>query len=391
MIRTICLLGALSLAFSTASQAQALKKLKEKVNTKIEQAANAAMGDTKPAEATKTTNTTAGVGDAKEDIGQYVKYDFVPGDSVLFTDDFQGEESGEIPSKWLISQGKAEVYDDNGNMVISARKGTYLRPRMSKENYLPKQFTVEFDMKHVNYNPAYGRSVGLFLAEQTDENAGNFKSAVYVWASGEAEFGQAKGEWPYEHFNESNVATMKKWKHVAISVNEKGVKVYVNQFRILNAQVEFGKPTALRLYIDNDYDAPVLIRNFKVMAGGKSPAKQVTTNTVYIARGIQFERGSPKLLPESMGEINALSAAMKENTSLKFEIAGHTSMEKGSSAEANQALSEARAQAVREAMIASGIDGSRLVAKGYGQEKPLATNDTPEGRSSNRRVEFVRQ
>ena len=96
-------------------------------------------------------------------------------------------------------------------------------------------------------------------------------------------------------------------------------------------------------------------------------------------------------MPESMGEINALAAAMKDDASLKFEIAGHTSMESASSAEANQALSEARAEAVRNALISLGIDGGRLKTKGYGQSKPITTNDTPEGRAANRRVEFIRQ
>ena len=314
--------------------------MKEKVNKEIDRAANAVLGE----EGTTTTVAATSTGNAKEDIGKYAKYDFVPGDSILFADDLLAEESGEVPSRWILSTGKAEVYEDNGQWVISARKGTTMRPRIKSESYLPVQFTIEFDMKHINYDPGFGRAVGIYLTEDTAENGGNFKRPIWVYADGEVDFGNSKGEWPYQRFEESNVNTMKNWKHVAIAVNAKGVKVYVNQFRILNAQIEFGWPSALRFEINNDYDAPVLIRNFSIMAGGKSPARQITTNTTYIARGIQFERASPELLPESMGEINALVAAMKENPSLKFEISGHTSAEKTSSAEANQDLSDARAK-----------------------------------------------
>ena len=127
------------------------------------------------------------------------------------------------------------------------------------------------------------------------------------------------------------------------------------------------------------------------MRGGKNPYKQVTTEKVYIARGIQFELGSAQLKPESMGEINRMVQLMKDNADLKFEIGGHASKEKTVTAAVNQKLSEDRSNAVRNKMIEMGIDAGRLTAKGYGDTKPIGSNDTPEGRATNRRVEFVRQ
>jgi OOP family OmpA-OmpF porin len=70
----------------------------------------------------------------------------------------------------------------------------------------------------------------------------------------------------------------------------------------------------------------------------------------------------------------------------KIEIGGHT--DATGSAEYNLALSEHRAVAVRDAMIAAGVDGARLIAKGYGEAVPLANNGTEQGRMVNRRIEF---
>ncbi len=385
--------------FAQALPAQLLKKLGDKVKKEVDKTADKIMGNepagTK-ADSSKTTTGKAGSGhaDATENLTLYAAYDFVPGDSVLFSDELTEEEENEIPSKWLLDRGRAEIVSIDGEKLIAGRSQTTLRPRMKPNaNYLPKRFTIEFDIKHVKYVWNYGRSISLnFVNESLDKNAdaGDFKSAVTIWASGSVTFGKAKGEWPIDMREPAADAVLKGWKHVAISVNERSVKVYINQYRIMNAQVEFGVPSSLQFAIDNDYDAPVLIKNFRIMAGGKNPVKQVTTEKLYIARGILFERASPTLKPESMGELNALVKLMKEDPAVKFEIAGHTSTEAGSSAEANQALSEARARAVREKMIDMGIDGSRLQAKGYGQTKPMATNDTPEGRATNRRVEFRR-
>jgi OmpA-OmpF porin, OOP family len=80
---------------------------------------------------------------------------------------------------------------------------------------------------------------------------------------------------------------------------------------------------------------------------------------------------------------------LKDHADLKLAIEGHT--DNVGQADANQTLSEKRAAAVRQFLIDSyGINGARLQAEGLGQTKPVASNDTPEGRQSNRRVELVK-
>jgi outer membrane protein OmpA-like peptidoglycan-associated protein len=393
------------LGCSLGVQAQLMNKMKEKVKQTVDKATDKAAESVlnKPAADNKQPNGEDAKGkpaqevSAKQDISLYANYDFVPGDEVLFTDDLLDDELDEIPIKWLVDRGRAEVAERDGDKMIAARGGTTLRPRMKEKSYLPARFTIEFDMKHLNFSANYGRSVEIKLAHPgADENpdAGVFgNGAITIWADAEARFLQAEGKWPYPVIHDPvQQAVMSEWKHVAIAVNERSVKVYINQFRILNAAYEFGKPSSMSLTVTQDYDAPVLIKNFRIMAGGKNPAKQVTTESVYIARGIQFQKASSELLPESMGEINGLVKVMKDNPSLKFEIGGHASAEGGeAAAKANQVLSEQRANVVRDKMIEMGVDGKRLEAKGYGQTKPIGANDTPEGRAINRRVEFVKK
>lgn len=399
-MKTRLLIAVFVALVSSQAEAQLMKKLKDKVNQTVDKTSDKILGTPAPdndkttAEKKAVKDDTQTVSNGK-DLSLYATYDFVPGDSVLFSDDMRDEELNEIPSRWILDAGRAEIAEKEGEKMIAARQGSVLRPRMKGLTYLPKRFTIEYDIKYVNWVWQYGRYASLTLANPSlDKNPdyGSFSSPIKIWASGEASFLKAEGKWPLEGRDDpAYQAAMKGWKHIAIAVNEKSVKIYVNQFRIANAQYEFGVPSSLIFKIEGDYEAPVLIKNFKIMGGGKNPAKQITTDRVFIARGIQFERASPALLPESMGEINRLVQMMNDNAELKFEIGGHTSTEPGSSAEANQTLSEARAKTVKDKMIELGISAGRLSSKGYGQNKPIGSNDTPEGRASNRRVEFVKQ
>ncbi|MEO5585662.1 MAG: OmpA family protein [Flavobacteriales bacterium] len=104
-------------------------------------------------------------------------------------------------------------------------------------------------------------------------------------------------------------------------------------------------------------------------------------------RNIFFETASYELLPASTVELNKLMKLMTTNARMRIEVGGHTD-DVGNDA-ANQKLSEQRANAVRDFLIAHGIEASRIVAKGYGEVKPMATNDTEEGRALNRRTEVT--
>ncbi|MGE5458001.1 MAG: OmpA family protein, partial [Methanococcaceae archaeon] len=99
-----------------------------------------------------------------------------------------------------------------------------------------------------------------------------------------------------------------------------------------------------------------------------------------------FESGKAKLLPGAYTVLDSLVSTMKQHPEYKWEIAGHTDS-KGSNSY-NQKLSERRAQSVLDYLVSKGIDRKNIRTVGYGEDKPISTNDTPEGRAMNRRVEI---
>ncbi|MCX7955089.1 MAG: OmpA family protein [Bacteroidales bacterium] len=107
---------------------------------------------------------------------------------------------------------------------------------------------------------------------------------------------------------------------------------------------------------------------------------------IFILRNVYFETGKSTLLPESFPALNTLYEALKAKPTLKIEIAGHT--DNVGKYEDNLILSQNRANAVKQYLIAKGIKPDRLIAKGYADTQPIADNETPEGRAMNRRVEI---
>ena len=108
----------------------------------------------------------------------------------------------------------------------------------------------------------------------------------------------------------------------------------------------------------------------------------------FIALYINFETGKADIKPESQEIVNQIAEMLKQNNDLKISIEGHT--DNVGSDKSNQKLSENRAKSVMNALIALGIDKTRLKSKGWGASKPIADNSTEEGRAKNRRVEIVK-
>jgi len=89
-----------------------------------------------------------------------------------------------------------------------------------------------------------------------------------------------------------------------------------------------------------------------------------------------------------MGVMNEVAKLMKEHPEINFSVEGHTDSD--GDTQFNMTLSEQRAKTVVDELIAQGIDGERMVSKGFGEDVPLTDNGTPEGKANNRRVEFVK-
>jgi OmpA-OmpF porin, OOP family len=104
-------------------------------------------------------------------------------------------------------------------------------------------------------------------------------------------------------------------------------------------------------------------------------------------KNIYFDFDKTTLKSESFTELNKVVDFLKRNETVEIEISGHTDS-KGADTY-NETLSQGRSQSVVDYLISQGIEGSRLTAHGYGESRPIETNDTEEGRANNRRVEFT--
>jgi len=116
----------------------------------------------------------------------------------------------------------------------------------------------------------------------------------------------------------------------------------------------------------------------------KASEKDILTQAL---EGVKFKTNSDVLLPESLPKLDNVALLMKSNSKFKLTIDGYTD-NTGDSAH-NHELSLKRAEAAKLRLIQDGVAGNRITTHGYGEERPVATNDTPKGRAKNRRVEFL--
>ncbi len=147
----------------------------------------------------------------------------------------------------------------------------------------------------------------------------------------------------------------------AFEVRAKGYLLYSESFAL--KQSSLLKPMVLKIELE------------KIKSG-----RSVVINNVF------FDTDKSMLKPESNAELQVLAQFLRDNADVRIEIGGHT--DNTGSEERNLELSQNRAKAVYDFLISSGINSSRLSYKGYASSKPIADNDTDEGRAKNRRTEF---
>lgn len=103
--------------------------------------------------------------------------------------------------------------------------------------------------------------------------------------------------------------------------------------------------------------------------------------------GVKFKTNSDVLLPESYEKLDAVAELMKSNEKYKLTVDGYT--DNTGESDYNHALSLKRAEAAKARLVVDGISADRITTHGYGEERPVDSNDTKEGRAKNRRVEFL--
>ena len=135
------------------------------------------------------------------------------------------------------------------------------------------------------------------------------------------------------------------------------------------------------------FELPEEIRSDSANYLASVDVTELAPGDAVVLQNIQFEYNSSALTNDSRPGIQMLTEFLQRNPELRVELAGHT--DNVGSDSYNLKLSSERAETVRDALIANGIDASRLTAKGYGVSQPIAPNDTEEHRALNRRTEMI--
>ncbi len=139
----------------------------------------------------------------------------------------------------------------------------------------------------------------------------------------------------------------------------------------------------------NDYYMTIVLKELMKQDVTASNMFETLNRDGHIALYINFDTGKSVIRSESGPIIGQIVEMMKSNPELKLSVEGHT--DNVGSPASNKVLSEERAKSVVSAIVSQGISIERLSSSGFGQDKPIADNNTEEGRAKNRRVELVKK
>jgi OmpA-OmpF porin, OOP family len=329
----------------------------------------------------------------------YTKYDFIPGDRVIFFDDFSDTEVGEFPRKWTLEGPKpggnntVDVVEYQGRHFLRSVPGAknqapatqYLR--LEQKGDFPERFTIEFDavLAPINDSPVYEIMYKVLMVpadKKIDIFRRNSPGAIHI--SGQEN--QSANTSTIVQLNDGRV------HHIAISVNGTFVKAYIDNQRVINDPDGVRRPIrqiGLQMSTPNNFRSEkLLFTSFRLAEGGKDIRSALETDGRIITHGILFDTGKATLKPESLPTLKKILTLLNDDPGLRFSIEGHTDNQGGKGI--NQPLSENRAATVMNWLEDKGIDGSRLKSAGFGDSRPIDSNKSAEGRANNRRVEFVR-
>ena len=343
----------------------------------------------------------------------YAKSDFVPGDEIIFDDNFEMEKLGEFPLRWDLLDGYAETARQMGRNVLAFTDngiGQVIPLMKEKWDWLPEVFTVEFDLYVAPMNTSDEEETSLEMSicfgERGDESYYNAPSYVRFWyredgscdltwnllkpdgsdlAGGDKMLGLNPGNSDY--MEKDNPLVAGEWNHFAFSFNKRAFKGYVNGVRLINVPAMMA-PGYL-FFASGSYYRHTGLSNVRIAQGAVPLYDRLTSDGKITTYAITFETAKADLKPESIIEINRVAKLMQEHPELSLEVQGHC--DNTGTDNVNDPLSQERAEVIVAALVKQGIASNRLTAVGKGSHSPIADNTTAEGRARNRRVEFVKK
>ncbi len=395
------------------------KKIEKKVEEKTEEAIDKTLegkhdnsnddenDDDAKSSTKKIDNTKNTIQNETPSLSSYSKFDFIPGERIIFFDDFSQDAVGDFPSKWD-TDGSGEVVTTNlypGKWFKIINNGNYVPDIKSP---LPENFTIEFDV------------IGNFQLDYPEERACTFEvDIVSLYDYGNkfdhhylvqvlndliftGETSNTIRSYKPGATNIDNHITgswlnnfHKKVFHISISVNKTRFRYWINQTKVFDLPRIIPANTAIDLirlspyYIEVERDYDLLISNFKVAEGTIDTRSKLLTEGKLVTNAITFDSGSDKIKLESYPTIKSIAEVLSSNQDVKVMIVGHTDSD--GNAASNQTLSEKRALAVKNILVNEfKISESRIQTSGKGDSMPIAENNTAIGKAQNRRVEFIK-
>jgi len=340
--------------------------------------------------------------DAGQSLAAYSKYDFIPGEKVIFYEDFSQDAVGDFPALWN-TNGSAEVVTTNlfpGNWLKFITRDAIWTDALLK---LPDNYTVEFDVIPIKGTEGGMGGYGFRLMQTINEKSydtgaipGKAAFAFYVEYFGRAGYrtyinskeGEGLGLSSSNEDKETYEKENQKY-HVAIWIQKSRVRLYQNEKKMFDLPKAFNVPNVKfdRLRFE---DGAAMVSNIRVAIGAPDTRNKLMTEGKLVTYGIYFDVNKDIVKPESYGTLKDIAAVLNEVPDVKVKIVGHTDSD-GADA-TNLDLSKRRAASVKAELAKSfNVNGDRLITDGMGETQPVAQNDTPVNKALNRRVEFIKQ
>jgi len=339
---------------------------------------------------------------AQPTLETYSKYDFVPGEKVIFFEDFSQDAVGDFPALWN-TNGSAEIVTTNlfdGKwMQYSGDKCVWTDNLLS----LPDNYTVEFDIIPAKGEDGEGMSGYSFRLYQCI-NAKAWDGGSVPGKAGFALYVEYFGRPGYRTYINSNEGSqlgltgtkegdsfkqkLNQKYHMAIWVQKSRVRLYQGESKLFDLPKAFPLPSVKMDRIRFE-SGSAMVSNIRIAVGTPDTRSKLLTEGKLITYGIYFDVNKDVVKPESYGTLKDIATVLNENQGIKVKIVGFTDSD-GDDA-SNLDLSKRRAASVRNELVNGfAVDGSRLETDGSGEGQPVAPNDTPSNKALNRRVEFIK-